>query len=208
MARLSTDYFDRRADAVSLLCVTGHVALVFAPIYLAAWFGFAWWWLLAWLFFGFGMNGLLNLMHETAHALVFRDKQSSEWLGRWVLAPLVFADFDGYKERHWQHHRCLGIEGETKDTYLIDIRRGKLITYFLRCLTGIEAAKKFFGQSKEDPEIAVGTHRPQSGGNWILRVLVVQGIFSASLFLTALAAQQNFFRALVISVAAYGFVYL
>jgi fatty acid desaturase len=208
MTRLHTEYFDRRSDAVSLLCVTGHIALVFWPLYAAAYFGPAWWWVLAWLFFGFGMNGLLNLMHETAHALVFRSKQPSEWLGRWVLAPLVFADFDGYKERHWQHHRCLGVEGETKDTYLIDIRGAKLITYLLRCVTGAESAKKFLGQSKGDPEIAIVTRRPQARGNWMVRVLIVQAIFSASLFLTALAGHQTFLRALVISVAAYGLLYL
>ena len=71
MARIPDTYFDRRSDVVSWLCVGGHAAFVFAPLFAAAYAGPAWWWVLAWTFFGCGMNGMLNLRHESAHSLVF-----------------------------------------------------------------------------------------------------------------------------------------
>ena len=115
-----------------------------------------------------------------------------------MLAPFVFADFDEYKERHWQHHRCLGVEGETKDAYLIAIRGAMLLWFFLRCLAGVEAARKSFGQTTLRTET-----RPQgSARNWLLRVLVVQPVLGGGLFVTALAGQSAWPRALVVGAAA------
>jgi fatty acid desaturase len=204
MARLPQRYFERRSDAVSMLCVTGHIALVFAPLFAAAHAGPAWWWVLAWAYVGFGMNGLLNLMHESAHALVFRSKQPSEALGRSVLAPLVFADFDGYKARHWQHHRCLGVEGETKDTYLIDIRGLNLLHLLVRCLSGVEALRKFSGQST--PELEPRT--PPTRGNWFARVAIAHAVLCAGLLLAAVLGHQSWREALISALFAYGAIYL
>jgi len=204
VARLPPTYFDRRSDLVSFLHVSGHGALVFAPLFAAAYAGPAWWWALAWALFGFGMNGLLNLMHESAHALVFRSRWASEFLGRSVLAPLVFTDFDGYKARHWQHHRCLGVDGETKDTYLIDIRGFKLLRLLLRCLSGVQALGKFAHQST----VIVKDSQPPARGRWLLSVTIVQAVLASALFLTALAGRPTLQSALVSAAAAYIFIYL
>ncbi len=204
MARLPHHYFERRSDALSVVCVGSHIALVFAPVFASAFAGPQWWWVLAWVFVGFGMNGLLNLMHESAHALVFRNKRPSEFLGRHVLAPLVFADFDGYKARHWQHHRCLGVEGETKDTYLIDIRGARILRLFVRCLCGIEALGKFTGQSTA----LVESQGQDVRRHWLVRVAVTQGILISALLLTALGGQRSLAEAVLSAAAAYGFVYL
>ncbi|HEY3160317.1 MAG TPA: fatty acid desaturase [Vicinamibacterales bacterium] len=204
MARLPREYFDRRSDVVSLLCVTGHMLLVFAAPVVAAYAGPAWWWILAWGFLGSGMNGLLNLMHESAHALVFRGKGPSEFLGRYVLAPLVFADFDGYKARHWQHHRCLGVEGETKDTYVIEIHGTKVLRLLLRCLSGAEALRKFSGHQTRQDE----GRQPDTSNGWYLRVVVVQALLAGVLSLAALAGHRSWQAAFVSAVAAYGFIYL
>jgi fatty acid desaturase len=204
MARIPQQYFERRPDAVSFLWVSGHILLVFTPLLAAAYAGPSPWWIAAWVVFGFGMNGLLNLMHESAHGLVFRRKQASEFLGRSVLAPLVFADFDGYKARHWQHHRCLGGDGETKDTYLIDIHGIKLLWLLLRCLSGAAALGKFAHQSssKDDAQQA------PSRAAWLRRVAVVQATLAAVLFLAARAGQPSFQSALVSAIAAYALIYM
>ena len=37
---------------------------------------------------------------------------------KWVYDYLeVFTDFDAYRRRHWDHHRHLGVDGDTKDAY-------------------------------------------------------------------------------------------
>ena len=112
--RLGREWFERRPEVVSWGVAVGHVALVFVGVFVAAAprpspgvvVG-------AWLWFGLTLTGLLNLMHECAHRLAFRRRRSSDLLGRWLLGPLVLADFDAYRERHWAHHRNLGLDGDT-----------------------------------------------------------------------------------------------
>src|SRR5436305_1797485 len=116
------NWFTRRSDAVSWAIIAVHLTLVLAPVLAAAAIGPSPLVLLAWLWFGLTFTGPLNLMHECAHRLAFRRRASSDLLGRRVLGPLAFADFDAYRERHWAHHRNLGLDGDTKDAYLVDIR--------------------------------------------------------------------------------------
>jgi fatty acid desaturase len=97
--------YPTRRNIASLAIVTGHVIFVLAPIYLAASFRPTPILVLFWLWFGLSMHGLLNMMHECAHYHAFRGRRGSDLLGRWVLAPLMFADFDQYRLLHWAHHR-------------------------------------------------------------------------------------------------------
>ena len=80
--------FAKRSDLVSLSVVTLHVAVVFGPVLVAARLGPGWWLVLCWLWFGWTMNGLLNLMHEAAHYHVFRAPKANDFLGRFLLGPL------------------------------------------------------------------------------------------------------------------------
>jgi fatty acid desaturase len=199
---MNAEYFAKRSDAASLAVVTAHALLVVSPIYLAAAFGPAWHTPLFLLFFGLSMNGILNLMHECAHILVFKERRWSDRLGRWFIAPFVFADFDGYRDRHWAHHKHIGEAGDTKDTYLIDIRGAGLLRAFLRCILMIEAASKFLRQAPRDGS------RPASNA-WLLRVTLLQALFGSSLLATAwIATQGNWRNTIVNTAVAYGFVYL
>src|SRR5262245_23559045 len=114
-------FFAKRSDWTSLAVVVAHLGIVVSPVYVAAALGPGWPTFFCWLFFGLGMNGVLNLMHECAHFHVFTRRSWSDWLGGKVIAPMVFADFAGYRRRHWDHHKFIGVVGETKDTYLISI---------------------------------------------------------------------------------------
>ena len=184
-----------------MLIVAVHLLLVASPVYIAAAAGPGWWTPALWLLFGLSMNGLLNLMHECAHILVFTKREWSDALGRRVLSPLVFADFDGYRERHWAHHKVLGRDGETKDTYLIDIRRSRLLLLFARCLLMIEAVSTFF---KHAPRSTTGAGQRA----WLLNVGVFQTLFAGSLLLTARSAHQSWQSSLVSAAVAYGVVYV
>ena len=86
-------------------------------------------------------------MHECAHRLAFRRRRSSDLLGRRVLGPLALADFDAYRERHWAHHRNLGLDTDTKDAYLVDIRGAGILRLLVRCLSLREAVRKFTRQA-------------------------------------------------------------
>ena len=196
--------YAKRPDAVSLAVVVCHLAFVFCPIYLAAAMGPRALLIPLWLWFGLTMHGLLNLMHECAHYHVFHPRWGSDVLGRWVLAPLMLADFDNYRQLHWAHHRELGGASDPKYSYKVDIRGRKLLTFFLRCVTGAEALKKFGYQNAQRAGAKLS-----SSHFWIVRVVIVQSLFATSLLITAWwfgAGQMK--SALVGAMTAYITVYL
>jgi len=196
--------FAKRSDAASVAVVAAHLALVLAPIYVAAALGPGWWLLPCWLWFGLTMNGLLNLMHETAHYHVFTSRAANDLFGRWMLGPLSLADFDGYRQRHWDHHRRLGQPDDPKVTYHTDIHGAHLLSLALRCLVLVEAARKFRHQTDtHDDEPA-----PGNSFGWVLRVLVVHALFAGSLLAVAWATHRPDLRsALVAAAVAYAVVY-
>ena len=203
--RLELSQYKKRSDIRSGLTVVAHLALVLSPLYLAAYIGPSLWWLLLWAAFGFLMNGLLNLMHECSHYHVFHSRGGSDVLGRWILGPLAIADFDGYRERHWKHHTHFGIDGDTKDAYLVDIRGPKLATFFLRCLILREALGKFRHQTVADP---VNPKDSAKSHLWLARVAAFQMLLFGSLLLFAgPAAGRPWPGACQVAVLTYGFVY-
>ena len=174
--RIDLSKFRKRADAVSALVVVSHVALVLGPIYIAAYMGPRPSWILLCLWFGILMNGLLNLMHECAHYHTFRERSASDFLGRWILGPLAGANFDAYRARHWQHHLHLGSDEDTKDAYLIDVHREKLLWFLLRCLFLGEAIRKFRHQTADTP-----MKEARNSSTWMLRAVFLHALLFASL---------------------------
>lgn len=203
MAQPPRDSLARRSDVTSVLWVSAHLGFVLFPLFAAAYAGPSWWWVLAWGFIGFAMNGILNLMHECAHGLTFRSKRHSEFLGGAIIAPLVLADFEGYKTRHWQHHRHLGGPGETKDAYLVEIRGIGLLRLLTRCLAGVEALRKFAGQARHSR-----ARRQGSKVRWLANVAIVHALVVLVLFAVATAGQESLRAAVVSTLAAYGSIYI
>jgi fatty acid desaturase len=203
--RIEVAKFKKRSDVRSSLTVAVHLALVLAPVLLAAFLGPSVWWIPLWLSFGFLMNGLLNLMHECAHYHVFTGRQGSDFLGRWILGPLALADFDGYRWRHWKHHTNFGIDGDTKDAYLVDIRGARLIAFFLRCLTLSEAFRKFRQTSVQDEAQEKTSF---SAFFWLARAAVFQVLlFGLLLLFAGPAASRAWPQAFLVVSLAYGFIY-
>jgi fatty acid desaturase len=201
---MDTTYFTKRPNAVSFALIVSHLMVVVTPVYLAAAVGPGWLTIACWLFFGLSANGILNLMHECAHLHVFKERRGSDILGRWLIAPFVFADFDEYRRRHWDHHRFVGQEGETKDTYLIDVRGRMIIREFFRCALVMSAAQKFFKQA------ATSSASGRRDRGWLGVLALFQLLFASSIVLTArsfngAAGWLVVFRDAAV---AYGFVYL
>jgi fatty acid desaturase len=201
---MDTTYFTKRSNAVSLTLIVLHLLVVVSPIYLAAALGPGWLTIACWLFFGLSANGILNLMHECAHLHVFKDRRGSDLLGSWLIAPFVFADFDDYRRRHWDHHRFIGREGETKDTYLIDVRGTMFVKEFVRCALVISAARRFFQQMQTRAD-----NEPRDRG-WLGALALFQSLFALSIVLTARTFHRDdgWMAALADAAVAYGFVYL
>ena len=190
----------KRSDLRSALVVAAHVGFVLAPVYLAAATAPSLLWLLCWVWFGLSMQGLLNLMHETAHLHVFRARRANEFLGRWLLGSLMFADFDRYREVHWAHHRNVGKEGDPKYSYKIDIRGWRFVLFVVRSVVLIEAIRKLrYVHGAAKPGEKSGT-----GRSWLMRAALVQSAFVSSLYLVS---PGNRIDALLHVVLVYGFVY-
>ena len=203
--RVDLSGFRKRSDLRSTLVVTAHLLLVLAPVYAAAFIGPSIYLVAMWLCFGLLMNGVLNLMHECAHYHVFKTRGKSDLLGRWIVGPLAFADFDSYRARHWKHHTHLGTAEDTKDAYLVDIRGPKLIGFLLRCLILSEALLKFRHQTGSEKD----TKKRPSDIAWLGRTVLFQALWFMSLVLVAgPLAGRPWERAVVFAVLAYSFVYV
>ena len=189
----------KRSDWVSAMVVTSNLAFVLAPIYLAARVGASPACIALWIWFGLGMQGILNLMHETAHLHVFRSRAANELLGRWILGPLMFADFDRYREVHWAHHRNVGKPDDPKYSYKIDIRGWAFARFVFRSLTLIEAIRKFRYVHGAKPTMKSSRDRA-----WLVRTALVQCVFVASLVLTV---RGGALQVVLYAAFAYGFVY-
>ncbi len=195
----------KRSDAISLAVVAGHLTFVLAPIYLAAAVEPSAVLVGLWLWFGVSSHGLINLMHEAAHRLVFRRRKASDVLGRWVLGPLFIADFDAYRERHWIHHYKFGEDEDTKDTYLVNISRWGLLRLGLSCLALIEATRRFLIQMRSDPDHDIQARASRSA---VIRVATAQFVFVATLVLVGTATSSwDLADGLVKSALAYLGVY-
>jgi fatty acid desaturase len=192
-----------RSDVTSAVVVGCHFAFTYLPVYLAAATKPGLLWIGLWLWFGIAKNGLINLMHECAHRLVFRRSWANEFLGTSLLAPLLITDFESYRERHWEHHRHLGTAKDPKLVYHTDVRGFGIAKLFVRCLVGIEAVRRLTEKAPESD----GPKQEKANG-LSLRTVIVQALFSASLLAVALLARRDAFSALVSAVLAYTLIYV
>src|SRR5947207_4538013 len=197
----------RRSDWISVPNVVLHIGFVFAPVLLAAYFG-GWSILIGLVWFGLSQNSLANLMHETAHRLVFRENHWSDFLGRRILAPSFLTSFELYRRRHWIHHSQTGNERDTKTTYLIRCKGiGSLLVFAGRCLIGIEAVQRFLNTQKDNEFVKPLTSRERRDS--LLSLVAFHGVFSFAVLSAAyVGAGGDWLRAFVNAAFAYGLVYL
>jgi fatty acid desaturase len=60
---------------------------------------------LTFLLMGRAFAQFASLMHEAAHRLLFADKRTNDWVGRWLLGYPAFTSTDAYRRVHMAHHR-------------------------------------------------------------------------------------------------------
>lgn len=193
----------RRSDGKSALLAICHLGFVYAPVYLAAVVGPHPIVLSFWLWFGVTQNGIINLLHESAHGLTFKNQGLARWLGRWLLAPLVLSDLDDYRERHFQHHRLLGSADDPKLVYRENIRGWRVVWFFLRCVSMVEGVRLLQNGKQDRAAPAKANGRLAA----FARIALVQSLFLASIGLTAALVHREPWPALLSVLIAYGFVY-
>ncbi len=193
----------RRSDALSALIIAFYGAVVFAPIYLAAWAGPGWSTIACWLWFGILGHGFHQILHECAHKLAFRVGRRNEILARWMVAPLYFADFEAFRRRHWRHHRELGGEGDPKYTYRISIRGTGFLQLMVSMLTLVGAARKGLLQVSGRSEATRESTRQA-----LVAMALVQPIFALTILLAAYLGHSRDWQATLWSAGvAYLLVY-
>jgi fatty acid desaturase len=192
----------RRSDALSAVIVVSHFGFTYLPVYIAAASTSGIVLLGCWIWFGLFNNGLINLMHECAHRLTFRRGWVNDFVGGFILGPLVITNFDGYRERHWEHHRHLGTPSDPKLVYRTDIRGPRVLKLVIRSLLGWEALRRLT-ERPDDPASEAGAKN--SGVS--ARVAVLQIAFFGSILALSVRAHGAWAASLLAAGLAYGFVY-
>ncbi|MDM7861078.1 fatty acid desaturase family protein [Alteromonas sp. ASW11-36] len=111
-------YLQRSNVAAWQFVVVNYGLIAFAlalPALWAAWPSY----LISLVLLGNRQLGLGILMHDCAHHALFLSKQLNQWVGRWLCAAPIWAQFDGYQTYHLQHHANAGT---TKDPDYINYR--------------------------------------------------------------------------------------
>lgn len=88
--------------------------------------------------------GLVVLMHETAHWLLFPAMRANTLVGTWLCAAPLGEDLRAYRRRHHLHHR-LTQRPDDPDLALsaaLPLSRGRLVRALLADLTGVTAARR------------------------------------------------------------------
>ncbi len=94
---------------------------------------------------------MLNLLnHEAVHALLFSNRRLNDTIARYLLAPVAFTDFDGYRKAHLAHHKVeLGPDEPDVSMYApYPSGRWRLARRLGRDLVGISGFKLLVGVSR------------------------------------------------------------
>jgi fatty acid desaturase len=89
----------RNAFAVAALYAE-TVAIIVVAVHFNRWFV----WVGAFILMGRVQAQFAALMHEAAHRLLFRNRKTNDFVGRWMLAFPSFRAIDVYRRGHMAHH--------------------------------------------------------------------------------------------------------
>ena len=192
----------KRSDYISMIVSFSHILFVFFPLFLSTYFDSIVLTVLSFIWVGVFVNGVINLMHESAHRLVFKKKSYCDILGEFILGPLLVTDFKAYRNRHWVHHNKLGSEEDTKFIYKKKIKGFNFIIFFFECMFLKEGIAKFIYQfrNSSNTKISIG---------FFVKTVSIQAILFSLMFLSQmLISNQGLEEIFINTTLSYVFVYL
>lgn len=120
--------------------------------------------------------GLVVLMHETSHWLLFPSLRANTWVGTWLCAAPMGEDLRAYRRRHHLHHR-LTQRPDDPDLDLsaaLPLSRGRFALAILGDLSGVTAAAQVLGWRP-------GREGPAAGWRRARAPLIVNAVLAAVL---------------------------
>lgn len=146
--------------------------------------------------------GLGILMHDCAHRALFRQPQVNDFVGNWLCAAPILAQFEGYRRYHLQHHARAGTadDPDYANYRPYPVNRSSLLRKLGRDAIGLTGIKNTFillmmhaGRIQYD--MAYTTTQPSQPLSWTQ---------SAQCLVTNLAPALVFHGALLITLSALG----
>ena len=196
------NHIAKRSDFISIILSFSHISFVFFPLFLSTYFDSIILTVISFIWVGIFINGIINLMHESAHRLVFKKKIYCDFLGEFILGPLLITDFKAYRNRHWVHHNKLGSEKDTKFIYKKKIKGLNFIIFFFECMFLKEGISKFIYQLSHSSKTKISI-------NFFVKTISVQTIlFSLIFFSQLLVLNQDLEEIFMNTILSYIFVYL
>ena len=192
----------KRSDFISIIVSFSHILFVFFPLFLSTFFDSIILTVLSFIWVGVFVNGVINLMHESAHRLVFKKKSYCDFLGEFILGPLLITDFKACRNRHWVHHNKLGSEEDTKFIYKKKIKGFNFIIFFFECIFLKEGIAKFIYQFRNSSKTKI------SIGFFIKTVSFQAILFSLMFFSQMVFLNQSLDEIFINTILCYVFVYL
>ncbi len=198
----------RRSDLTSAAYVLMQMGLALGPAIIAAALAPEWPCLIALaVVSGIGLNGSVNMLHETAHRLVFKRKEMNNLLGYWLLGPMLGTDFGPYRERHWKHHKHLGSSDDPKLSYRRSIRGGRFVILIVEILSGLLAVRKWLFQFQSPLEEQPAEGEATDGSGFFIRFVLFQmGLLGGLLLASNSAGYGITEAALAYGVYLYGLI--
>ena len=142
----------RRTSRLRGACLVLHAwATIAAAIALYALWPSPWTLAVAVVVIGTRQLGLVVLMHETAHWLLFPSLRANTWVGTWLCAAPLGEDLRAYRRRHHLHHR-LTQQADDPDLALsagLPRSRGRFALAVLADVVGITAIIEALGARRK-----------------------------------------------------------
>lgn len=135
--------FLQKSDLQGLWMVLFNYGLIAAAMALVVWWPNWLTVLVAVIVLGNRQLGLGILMHDSAHYALFKTKWLNRFVGEWLSAAPILAQFEGYRRYHLKHHVEAGTDRDPDyPNYKgYPVPKGSLIRKIIRDITGITGLK-------------------------------------------------------------------
>jgi len=93
---------------------------------------------------GYLVAYLINFFHEAAHFNIAANKNTNDVLANTFIGILIGQNIKTYRLIHWEHHKNLGMPGDTEISYLEELSPG----FIIQSVTGIRVLKVLSGRKR------------------------------------------------------------